>query len=56
MSAQAPNSRPWDLIGVPHQLQIGPRGLANGVVELKDRGTGEKHELSLESALARLTA
>jgi prolyl-tRNA synthetase len=45
-----------DLIGVPWQLQIGPRGLANGVVELKRRSSGEKHELSLESALARLTA
>jgi prolyl-tRNA synthetase len=45
-----------DLIGLPWQLVIGPRGLANGVVELKRRATGERHELSLESALARLTA
>jgi prolyl-tRNA synthetase len=45
-----------DLIGLPWQVIIGPRGLAQGVVELKDRRTGEKHELSLESALARLTA
>ncbi|MCW3797064.1 proline--tRNA ligase [Sphingomonas sp. BN140010] len=45
-----------DLIGLPQQLIIGPRGLAQGVVELKDRRTGEKQELSIESALARLTA
>ncbi len=45
-----------DLIGAPWQLQIGPRGLANGVVELKNRRSGEKYELSLDSALARLTA
>ena len=45
-----------DLIGLPWQLIIGPRGIANGVVELKRRATGEREELSLESALARLTA
>ncbi|MEL6365630.1 MAG: proline--tRNA ligase [Pseudomonadota bacterium] len=44
-----------DLIGLPWQLIIGPRGLENGVVELKRRATGERAELSLESALARLT-
>ena len=43
-----------DLIGLPWQLVIGPKGLAQGVVELKNRATGEKHELSLESALSRL--
>jgi len=35
---------------------IGPRGIASGVVELKNRATGEKEELSLDSALARLAA
>jgi prolyl-tRNA synthetase len=45
-----------DLIGLPWQLIIGPRGLAQGVVELKDRRTGEREELSIESALARLSA
>ena len=45
-----------DLMGLPKQVIIGPRGLAQGVVELKDRRTGEKQELSIESALARLTA
>ncbi|MCA1749886.1 MAG: proline--tRNA ligase [Parasphingopyxis sp.] len=43
-----------DLIGLPWQLVIGPRGLKNGVVELKNRATGEREELSPESALERL--
>jgi prolyl-tRNA synthetase len=45
-----------DLIGVPWQLIVGPKGLEKGVVELKRRATGEREELSIESALARLTA
>jgi prolyl-tRNA synthetase len=45
-----------DLMGLPWQIIIGPRGLANGVVELKNRRTGEKVELSPADALARLTA
>ena len=44
-----------DLIGLPWQLVIGPRGLDKGVIELKRRASGEREELSLESALARLT-
>jgi prolyl-tRNA synthetase len=44
-----------DLIGLPWQLILGPRGLEKGVVELKRRATGEREELSIESALARLT-
>ena len=44
-----------DLIGLPWQLVIGPRGLDKGVVELKRRASGEREELSLDSALARLT-
>jgi prolyl-tRNA synthetase len=45
-----------DLIGLPWQLIVGPRGIANGMVELKNRRTGEKEELSVEAAMARLTA
>ena len=44
-----------DLIGLPWQVIVGPRGIAAGTVELKNRATGEREELSLESALARLT-
>ena len=45
-----------DLIGLPWQLIIGPRGVAAGTVELKKRRTGEREELSMESALTRLSA
>jgi prolyl-tRNA synthetase len=44
-----------DLIGLPWQVIVGPRGIASGTVELKRRSSGEKHELSVESALARLS-
>ena len=43
-----------DLIGLPWQLVVGPRGLKSGTVELKRRATGEREELSVESALSRL--
>ena len=45
-----------DLIGVPWQIVVGPRGVKNGVVEFKNRASGEREEISAESALARLTA
>ena len=44
-----------DLIGLPWQLILGPRGLAAGTVELKHRRSGEKQELSIDDAIARLT-
>ena len=44
-----------DLIGIPHQLIIGPKGLADGNVELKNRATGERQILPLAAALAQLT-
>jgi prolyl-tRNA synthetase len=45
-----------DLIGLPYQLVIGPRGLEKGVVEMKTRKTGAREELSAEAALKRLGA
>ncbi len=44
-----------DLIGIPWQIVIGPKGVAKGVVELKRRATGVKEELSFESAITKLT-
>ncbi len=44
-----------DLIGLPWQLVVGPKGLDNGVVELKNRATGARTELSRDAALAHLT-
>ncbi|TDH63890.1 proline--tRNA ligase [Dankookia rubra] len=43
-----------DLLGYPWQAIIGPRGAANGMVELKRRATGERVELSAEDAIARI--
>lgn len=43
-----------DLIGVPWQIVVGPKCAERGVVELKHRKTGEKQELSLEAALAKI--
>jgi prolyl-tRNA synthetase len=43
-----------DLMGHPWQIIVGPRGAANGMVELKRRATGEKQEVSVEAALAKL--
>ena len=45
-----------DLIGLPWQVAIGPKGLANGTAELKNRKTGEKQEISISSALEKLAA
>lgn len=44
-----------DLIGLPWQLIIGPKGIAEGVVEIKNRKTGERHTASLDSVLDGLT-
>jgi prolyl-tRNA synthetase len=45
-----------DLIGLPWQLIIGPRGLAEGKVEVKRRATGERHTLPLADALSMVGA
>lgn len=43
-----------DLIGLPWVVAIGPRSAAAGNVELKNRKTGEKQEISLQAALGKL--
>jgi prolyl-tRNA synthetase len=43
-----------DLIGLPHQLVLGPRGLEKGVVEVKERRSGTREELAPAAALKRL--
>jgi len=43
-----------DLIGLPWQMVIGPRGLKDGVIEVKNRASGEKEELSIDAALTKL--
>ncbi len=44
-----------ELIGVPTIVVVG-RGLANGLVEVKDRRSGERSEIALEAAVAHLRA
>lgn len=43
-----------DLIGLPWRITIGPRGLANGKVELTSRKTGKSEEMSSEAAVERI--
>ena len=45
-----------DLIGLPWQLIVGPKGLKDGQVELKNRATGERETLTPEASLNRLLA
>ncbi len=45
-----------DMIGLPHQLVVGPRGLKDGQVEVKNRKTGERQSLGLEEAINKLSA
>ena len=42
-----------DLIGVPTQIIVGPKSLALGKVEIKNRKTGEKSEASLDEVAQR---
>jgi len=45
-----------DLIGIPWQILVGPRGLAEGKVEVKRRSDGQRELMTPADALARLTA
>jgi prolyl-tRNA synthetase len=45
-----------DLIGLPWQLTIGPRGAEAGTVEVKCRKTGEKSDLPMEDAVKKVVA
>ena len=42
-----------DLIGVPYQIIVGPKGLADDRIEVKTRKTGEKETLPLAAVIAR---
>jgi len=42
-----------DLIGIPWQVIIGPKGIAAGKVEVKNRKTGAREELPLDQVVAR---
>jgi prolyl-tRNA synthetase family II len=42
-----------ELVGIPYRLVVGPRGLADGVVELTARRSGETVRVPVEEAVAR---
>lgn len=45
-----------DLIGLPWQLIIGPKGVESGEIELKNRRTGERESLTPDAAFNKLRA
>ncbi|WP_398470453.1 proline--tRNA ligase [Tardiphaga sp.] len=45
-----------DLIGVPWQILVGPKGLAEGKVELKKRSDGSRENISPAEVVAKLTS
>ena len=55
------NARPgekfarMDLIGLPYQVIVGPRGLKSGVVEVKRREDGEREELPIDEVVAQIS-
>jgi prolyl-tRNA synthetase len=44
-----------DLIGLPFQLIVGPKGLKTGEVEIKERKSGERVTLGMDAALRKLS-
>jgi len=38
-----------DLVGIPWQLTVGPRGLKDGKIEVKQRAGGEKSEIAVDA-------
>ena len=45
-----------DLIGVPWQILVGPKGLAEGKLEIKRRSDGSRDNLSPAEVVAKLTS
>ncbi|MGA2044264.1 MAG: proline--tRNA ligase [Roseiarcus sp.] len=43
-----------DLIGLPNQIIVGPKSLADGKVEIKNRRSGQRELVGLDEAIARL--
>lgn len=43
-----------DIIGLPYQLIVGPKGLKSGELELKVRASGARETISLDAGVARV--
>jgi prolyl-tRNA synthetase len=54
--AESPGAKfaTMDLIGLPWQLIVGPRGVAAGTLEVKNRRSGERQDLPVAAALDRV--
>ena len=44
-----------DLIGLPYQIVVGKKGLAENSVEFKDRRSGERDLIALDQAVSRVS-
>ncbi len=42
-----------DLIGLPWQVIVGPRGLKDGIAEVKNRKTGARENVALDQIVER---
>lgn len=45
-----------ELIGIPHVITIGAKGLAQGIIEYKNRRSGEKESIAAEQILENIKA
>jgi prolyl-tRNA synthetase len=45
-----------DLLGIPHQIVVGERGLEKGIVEYRDRKTGDSREIALDELVQFIVA
>ena len=45
-----------DLIGIPQQIVLSKRGIDQGTIELVDRRTGNKEDLSIEDLIQRISS
>lgn len=45
-----------DLIGLPVQVIVGPRGLKDGVVELKERSSGDRVQMPVAAAISEVVS
>ena len=44
-----------DLVGMPVQIIVGAKGVANGIVERKHRATGDRDEIPLDRVVETLS-
>ena len=46
--------RDAELIGIPFRVSVGPRDLAQGVIEITNRATGDKERVPADQAVTRV--